>query len=510
MLREQSIMSDPVSLESNEKGMHRSIKEMQQKIKDLKLKLPKKLELQSVSAEEQSARIQKIEKYQKLIQDMKIKLPEQLNAQLKKFEVEFEKLKKLQEIKGVINKLREVVPQNITDEFDKMEKNLGLIKHEIADAFETQFRLPALKDMAEKMVNRIISKQFRELVVNFRDKFIYSTQDMLNQVIDQLSSISKIGEADEFTGSFADLSEGLKDTLHNLEDQLTTVVSEVLNELNRESKKLEEIDGVDTNLEKFQTLASNMENQRAELVKIINQLETETAKLQEEKDSKDKKVISLSEQQEKLEIQTKLLEDEKLQLEQDKKQLKFEKTQLENIKEQLEKDKENLEKDKNQLKKEKDDKEKQIGKLSIEQQKIIEERDEKDEKLGLITVNQQELLKEYEILKEELKKFQNVAALENFDNLEETDYSFNEIHNLLKLYMTLIETIWQGSVHTKILNLLHGDREELDRNSIKKATGIAGAVVLRAIHELAKEKLIIYDENTGMVKLTKRLFPKSR
>ncbi len=76
--------------------------------------------------------------------------------------------------------------------------------------------------------------------------------------------------------------------------------------------------------------------------------------------------------------------------------------------------------------------------------------------------------------------------------------------------MTLIETIWQGAVHTKILNLLHGDREEFDRNSIKNATGIAGAVVLRAIHELAREKLVIYDENKGMVKLTKRLFPKSK
>jgi len=497
-------MSDPGSPESNKKieGMHRAIKEMQQTIKDLKLKLPEKLEMQSVSAEEQTARVQKIKKYQQLIQDMKVKLPEQLNAQLKKFEVEFQKLKKLQEIKDVIHKLREVVPKNITEEFEKMEQNLGSIKNEISEAFETQFRLPALKDMAERLVNRIISKQFRELVVNFRDKFIYSTQDMLNQVIDQLSSISKIGDANEFTGSFADLSEGLKDTLHNLETQLTTIVSEVLNELNRESKKLEEIDGVGTNLEKFQTLASNIEKQRTEMVKIINQLESETAKLQGEKESKDKRVTHLAGQQEKLEIQTKLLEDEKLQLEQDKKKLKYEKTQLEMIKEQLEKDK-------SLLKKEKDDKEQQIGKLSIEQQKIMEERDKKDEKLGLITVNQQKLLREYDILKKELKKFQDVAALENFDNLEETDYSFNEIHNLLKVYMTLIETIWQGSVHTKILNLLHGAIEELDRNSIKNATGIAGAVVLRAIHELAREKLIIYDENTGMVKLTKRLFPKS-
>jgi DNA-binding transcriptional regulator GbsR (MarR family) len=46
----------------------------------------------------------------------------------------------------------------------------------------------------------------------------------------------------------------------------------------------------------------------------------------------------------------------------------------------------------------------------------------------------------------------------------------------------------------------------MTRDQIKNATGISGAMVLRAIHELARENLVIYDENTSKVKLVKRFY----
>ncbi len=55
---------------------------------------------------------------------------------------------------------------------------------------------------------------------------------------------------------------------------------------------------------------------------------------------------------------------------------------------------------------------------------------------------------------------------------------------------------------------LHGDKEKKSREQIKNTTGIAGAMVLRAVHELAKIGVLEYDEDTAMVTLKKRIFAK--
>jgi len=55
---------------------------------------------------------------------------------------------------------------------------------------------------------------------------------------------------------------------------------------------------------------------------------------------------------------------------------------------------------------------------------------------------------------------------------------------------------------------LHGEKEELTREEIKNTTGIAGAFVIRAVNELANVNLLDFDEETGLVKIKQRLFPK--
>jgi Mn-dependent DtxR family transcriptional regulator len=71
-----------------------------------------------------------------------------------------------------------------------------------------------------------------------------------------------------------------------------------------------------------------------------------------------------------------------------------------------------------------------------------------------------------------------------------------------------MEEIYQTKPHVRIIYVLHGDREEMNRKDIAAATGIGGAIVLNALYELDKAKIIKYDENTGMAKLVKRILPK--
>ena len=184
-----------------------------------------------------------------------------------------------------------------------------------------------------------------------------------------------------------------------------------------------------------------------------------------------------------------VLENDKAQLSHDKELLEKEKEQLEQATKMLEKDKNNLES------------EKQL--LETEKRKLEEEKEEKEQKIGELTSEQLRLLDEYKNLKVELKKFMKIAQ-----DQEESEFNFERIKALLSITMLLIQEIWQGQPHYRILLTLHGEREEMTREQLKNTTGISGAMVLRAIHELVKIDLVEYDEERSLVKLKKRLFEK--
>jgi len=169
--------------------------------------------------------------------------------------------------------------------------------------------------------------------------------------------------------------------------------------------------------------------------------------------------------------------------------LETEKVRLEAHEKQLEKEKSRLEATKKQLEE--------------ETQKLEKEKQERDQKIGAMSEEQMKLLEEYEKVKVELKKFAQASA-----DQEEMEFNFDKIQALLSIYRVLIEEIWQGQPHYRILETLHGEKEEMTREEIKNTTGIGGAFVLRSVQELANVDLLEYDEDTGTAKLKKRLFPK--
>jgi len=183
------------------------------------------------------------------------------------------------------------------------------------------------------------------------------------------------------------------------------------------------------------------------------------------------------------------LEKEKKFLNNDKNLLEEEKTQLEQATRMLESEKLNLEQEKR--------------KLEEETKKLEKEKQERDQKIGQLTGEQLKLLDEYKNLKIELKKFAKIAQ-----NQEDAEFNFDRIKALLSITQLLIEEIWQGQPHYRILLILHGDKSEMTREEIKNTTGISGAMVLRAVHELVNIDVLEYDEDNSMVKLKKRLFAK--
>ena len=142
-------------------------------------------------------------------------------------------------------------------------------------------------------------------------------------------------------------------------------------------------------------------------------------------------------------------------------------------------------------------------KLEAETKQLEKDKLERDQKIGQMTEEQMRLLDEYAKVKEELKKFAKIAT-----EMEEHELSFDRIQALLSIYSVLLEKIFQGQPHFRILYTLHGQKEEMTRDEIKNTTGIQGAMVLRAVQELDKVDLIEYNMDTSMSKLKKRLFPK--
>ncbi|MFX1274987.1 MAG: hypothetical protein ACFFBP_10200 [Promethearchaeota archaeon] len=150
---------------------------------------------------------------------------------------------------------------------------------------------------------------------------------------------------------------------------------------------------------------------------------------------------------------------------------------------------------------------KQIDKTFVEKinsiQDYITSELAQNQKEQAISEEHLRLLDDCMKVKGELKKFAQVTL--KSDDIELT---FETIKPLLSIYRVLIEKIWQGQAHYRILHILHGDKKEVTRDQLKMSSGIEGAFLLRAIKELARVNLIEYDEKKDVVKLTRRLFPK--
>jgi sugar-specific transcriptional regulator TrmB len=238
-------------------------------IKTFQQASPQNLQARFDSMEEHSAKLKKLDDYKTYIQVMKTKLPAQIKTQFDRFESELEQVKRFHDVKRFILNLKEIVPADIEKEFDIMETKLETIKSQISNKFETQFRIGALKAMAEKIVSRVVSEQFNEMTDYFKTKFVGTTQNMLDQVINQLGSLSDTaGEISTDLGAvFTDIESGLKSTLEDLERRVTGVYDDIIAGI-AELKNLFQ-------KEIFETLQNDIVNN------IINQLEGAEVTMQE-------------------------------------------------------------------------------------------------------------------------------------------------------------------------------------------------------------------------------------
>ncbi len=203
-------------------------------IKSFEQSAPQNIQKKFDSLEQHSDKLRKLDDYKTYLQIMRTKLPAQIKTQFELFDKELDQVKRFQDVKSFIFNLKEIVPSDITKEFESMEESMQSVKSEIAARFEKQFRIGALSSMAEKIVSKVISEQFDQITKTFKNKFVQTTQNMLDQVINQLGSISDTaGEVSTDLGSIVtDIENGIVTTLEDLEERITGVYDDIMTGIN--------------------------------------------------------------------------------------------------------------------------------------------------------------------------------------------------------------------------------------------------------------------------------------
>ncbi len=168
----------------------------------------------------------------------------------------------------------------------------------------------------------------------------------------------------------------------------------------------------------------------------------------------------------------------------------------------------NSEEEKNRLKQE-------IESIKQEVESARQEVKNKDDELNAVSVKLEELRnakqkaaaedakmkEEYLAVQDQLKKLSGM-----YQELSAKQDDAINIREILSVYIVLLEEVFQGKPHVRILFMLHGDKPQLSRQEIVKAGGFQPAAVLHSIHDLAGANLVKYDMDNDTVELVRKIF----
>lgn len=142
----------------------------------------------------------------------------------------------------------------------------------------------------------------------------------------------------------------------------------------------------------------------------------------------------------------------------------------------------------------------QISNIKTEKESVQKHIDDLQENISILTTEKEGLINERDSLSEEL---QRVAKL--YEEFTGKQARQEDLRGVLDLYITLMEEVFSGRAHFKVLSVIHGEKQVWTREELVKSTGFAEIKLRTVLGELAKGKLIEYDEEQATVKLVKRI-----
>ncbi|MHA2025982.1 MAG: hypothetical protein ACW98U_08790 [Candidatus Thorarchaeota archaeon] len=222
---------------------------------------------------------------------------------------------------------------------------------------------------------------------------------------------------------------------------------------------------------------------REKMLELLNEFQNSIVKLMDERDK-------LSTESEYLQTSKREAEEKALAAEEEVKVLTNNLEQVKAAKEKAENDLAAANEEATSLRSKADEAESSKGEavsaLQAERDELRKEMDEINAQLGRVSELYREASAEKDALQEKV-----------------------DVSDLLAIYITLIETVFYGKPHARILYTLHDVKTAIPRKNLVTSTGIQPAAVLKAVHDLANADLISYDDESQEAKLTKDIVRRS-
>ncbi|MGM0687743.1 MAG: hypothetical protein ACQET3_12285, partial [Promethearchaeati archaeon] len=198
-----------------------------------------------------------------------------------------------------------------------------------------------------------------------------------------------------------------------------------------------------------------MSEKREELLELFDEFKHEVVKVIDDRDALEEKNEELRSARREAQEKAWAVEEKAEALQEKVEQLKTEKTNLE---QELSEETEKLDELKSQLESREETRDQELEILRAERDKLQAEMEQITQKLERVS----ELYRETSVEKE--------AVQEKVD-----------VSDLLGVYVLLLETVFYGKPHARILYTLHDIQTAINRKHLADSTGIQPAQVLKAI-----------------------------
>ena len=141
-----------------------------------------------------------------------------------------------------------------------------------------------------------------------------------------------------------------------------------------------------------------------------------------------------------------------------------------------------------------------IANLQNEKESVTKQMKELETDLSSISSEKEEIEVERNLLEEELKRIGRL-----YEDLTGKKGSHEDLKSVLNIYITLMEEVFSGRAHFKVLSIIHGEKETWERDELVKSTGISEIKLRSVLGELVRANMIEYNEENASIKLIKRL-----
>ena len=141
-----------------------------------------------------------------------------------------------------------------------------------------------------------------------------------------------------------------------------------------------------------------------------------------------------------------------------------------------------------------------IEELEKRSESVTEREKQLKEELAMLKAENEKLKTELTSISEQMKKISKM-----YQEVSKEKEEVTNIKDLLAIYVTLLEDVFYGRPHARILWILNKTKSEMKRSELNNTLGFQAAVIKKAIFDLKNAGLVDYNEDQDIVKLKKKI-----